>query len=118
MTKLKSLGNGLVQFYCPGCEELHTICIEGPNAWGFDGNYEAPTVTPSVLVTSGHYVSTHKPGDNCWCDFESRTGRKSKFSCKRCHTFIKNGVIEFLSDCSHALANQTISLPNISDYED
>ncbi|MCZ4340562.1 hypothetical protein O4H52_03015 [Sphingomonadaceae bacterium G21617-S1] len=28
-----------------------------------------------------------------------------------CHSFVRNGQIEFLSDCTHALAGQTVPLP-------
>lgn len=31
----------------------------------------------------------------------------------RCHSFIEGGRIRFLSDCSHALAGQTVELPEI-----
>lgn len=30
-----------------------------------------------------------------------------------CHSFIRDGRIEFLSDCTHALAGQTVDLPDI-----
>lgn len=29
-----------------------------------------------------------------------------------CHSFIKDGKIQFLGDCTHALANQTVDLPD------
>lgn len=33
----------------------------------------------------------------------------------RCHTFIRAGKIEFLGDCTHALAGQTVALPDWPD---
>ena len=33
--------------------------------------------------------------------------------CRVCHTFVTDGRIQFLSDCTHALAGQTVDLPDI-----
>lgn len=35
-----------------------------------------------------------------------------------CHCFVRNGMIEFLSDCTHALAGQTVPVPDMPTYED
>jgi hypothetical protein len=32
-----------------------------------------------------------------------------------CHCFIRDGQIQFLLDCTHALAGQTVPLPPIDD---
>jgi hypothetical protein len=29
-----------------------------------------------------------------------------------CHSFVTDGKIQFLSDCTHALAGQTVALPD------
>jgi hypothetical protein len=79
--------------------------------WGYNGNSAAPTFTPSVLATKGHYMQGHA-GPECWCTYEARTGRKSPFTCGVCHSFVTDGQIQFLSDCTHALAGQTVSLPD------
>lgn len=110
--KLRRIEGGRVGFWCPGCSCQHTISVEGQSPWGFNGDGDAPTFTPSVLVTTGHYLSTHKPGDPCWCQYEERFGRKSPFSCLRCHSFVTAGRIQFLGDCTHALAGQTLDLPD------
>ncbi|WP_244622606.1 DUF6527 family protein [Microvirga brassicacearum] len=79
--------------------------------WGFNGNYEKPTFTPSVLVTSGHYVAGHQASEECWCTYEKRFGKKAPFECSICHSFVTDGKIQFLDDCTHALAGQTVPLP-------
>ncbi|MDD0814299.1 DUF6527 family protein [Curvibacter sp. HBC28] len=87
--QLRSLEGGRLAFWCPGCNEAHQIAIgEGPGPrWGYNGNPERPTFTPSVLVTSGHYCGRHKPGDDCWCTFnaeEIAEGREpTGFKCGR-----------------------------------
>jgi hypothetical protein len=82
--------------------------------WTFDGNYDRPTFSPSVLVTSGCKTPQFKPGDECWCTFNAeavQAGREpSGFECSRCHLFVKAGKIEFLSDSTHKLAGQTVEM--------
>ncbi len=85
-------------FYCPGCDHAHTIHTS-PGGWGFNGNLEQPTFTPSVLVT-------HAAKPDASEEFkEWRTARV-------CHSFVTDGRIQFLSDCTHALAGQTLDLPD------
>ena len=56
-------------------------------SWQFNKDYESPTVSPSLLVTN------HKKN-------------------YRCHSFIREGKIQFLNDCTHKLAGQTVDLPD------
>jgi hypothetical protein len=84
--KLRSLHDGLAQIWCPACNGGHTVRISGNGAWEFNGDFDRPTLTPSVLVT--------------W------NGEPPM----RCHSFVRDGRIEFLSDCTHALAGQTVDL--------
>jgi hypothetical protein len=99
--KLRDLeGNGLM-FMCPGCNDRHSIYHgDGPGPrWAWNGNAEKPTFTPSVLVT--REAVPNAPDDMA----EWRTER-------RCHSFVTDGQIQFLSDCTHHLAGQTVDLPN------
>lgn len=116
---LRSVEGGAVSFWCPGCDEAHVIWVARPGAsnWGYNQNPNAPTFTPSVLVRSGHYVP-RKPDDperGCWCSYNAELiaeGKEpSKFKCALCHSFVTDGKIQFLGDCTHALVNQTVALP-------
>lgn len=107
---LRSVEGGGLAFRCPGCDETHMV---GPG-WTYNGNPDAPTFTPSVLVKSGHFIEG-RAGKDCWCTFEERIGRKPQFSCKVCHSFVTDGQIQFLGDCTHALAGQTVALPEWDD---
>ncbi len=43
--------DGAILFRCPcGCGALQSVHFVGRRAWVWDGNREAPTVTPSVLI--------------------------------------------------------------------
>jgi len=105
---LRTAEGGALAFWCPGCQEHHGV----NGTWSFNGDYDRPTFSPSVLVSSGHYMSTHKPGDSCWCTYNARhPDEPSPFKCHRCHSFVRGGMIEFLSDSTHHLAGKTVPLP-------
>lgn len=71
---------------CPGCKTGHWF---DKDIWTFNGDMSYPTISPSVLITGG--------GTNM-----------------RCHSFITDGKIKFLDDCTHELAGQTVDLPDIA----
>jgi hypothetical protein len=109
-------GGEFLSFWCPGCNDVHTVKVAGGSRpqWGYNGNPESPTFTPSVLVRSGHHVPGYD-GGGCWCDFNAEQiamgESPSKFACGVCHSFVTDGRIQFLSDCTHGLAGQTVELP-------
>lgn len=113
--KLRSLQGGMVAFICPGCDEEHAITVDRSKSpsWGYNGNPEAPTFTPSILRKTGHHCSGHKPGDSCWCTYENAEGEGAPFTCNVCHSFVTDGRIRFLNDCTHELAGQTVDLPDV-----
>lgn len=82
------------EFECPGCGYGHFVHVREPNSlgaqWTFTGNFDKPTFRPSILV------------------FKDRPDM-------RCHSFVTDGQIKFLSDCYHSLAGQTVTLPDIED---
>lgn len=112
--KLRVLEGGRLAFWCPGCKEYHYVFVgraEHP-VWSFNGNYDDPTFSPSVLVRSGHYCDHAKP-DDCWCNFKERHPEwegEPPFKCSRCHSFVRDGRIQYLSDCTHELAGQTVDM--------
>ncbi len=114
--KLRQCEGGVVTFKCPGCNSSHSVSVNSGvpgRDWAFNGDGDKPTFSPSVLVRGGHYLSEHKPGDGCWCTFNKKNpDRAPDFKCERCHSFVRDGAIQFLDDCSHALAGQTVDLPD------
>ena len=94
---LRTIANDHVGFWCLGCEELHVISIPPhPQAWGFNGDYDKPTFTPSVLT----WRDAKKPE-------EIAPGFEAYLTARRCHSFVTNGSISFLDDCTHDKAGQT-----------
>jgi hypothetical protein len=102
-SKLRSAEGGMIMFRCPGCDDAHAIRTgNGPGPrWTYDGNAEAPTFEPSVLVSG--FIPSDKPEE-----FDDAS-RDQPFVC---HSFVRAGTIQFLSDCTHALAGTTVDLPD------
>jgi hypothetical protein len=76
-------------FWCPGCERFHGY-YGTDRRWRFDGNFDAPTVSPSFVV-----------------EYRTPDGRLYR----RCHCVVARGSIAFLADSTHALAGTTVPLP-------
>jgi hypothetical protein len=106
-----------VSFRCPGCRDHHALPVDGDSSehpvWLWNGDLEKPTLTPSILVRTGHYVPSHT-GESCWCTYNAEhPEKKPVFACGVCHSFVTDGRIQFLDDCTHVLAGQTVDLPEI-----
>ncbi len=110
---LRTLGGGRVGFFCPGCKEIHQIRVEGDGSprWGFNGDYERPTFTPSVLVT-GHQIERNSAGE--WTG-EWVRGADGKPLPLVCHSFVTDGQISFLNDCTHELCGKIVPIPKPED---
>lgn len=48
-------------------------------------------------------------------DDRVRQWREAKFPPYVCHSFVRNGRIEYLGDCTHHLKGQTVDLPDMDD---
>lgn len=81
-------------FYCPGCDQCHGI---DDRRWTVTGTPDNPTLRASILIP---YVPP----------YETYPARP------QCHSFITDGRIEYLSDSTHALAGQTVDLPDQADW--
>lgn len=106
-------GDGLM-YWCQGCNGAHVIYHGAGHPWTWDGNLEAPTFSPSVLIRTGHYSDRPEPlpdGRCSWCVEAETEGHATM--CSLCHTFITAGMVQFLSDCTHQYAGQLLALPDL-----
>jgi hypothetical protein len=91
--------NGVYSFYCPGCGTTHLVnTVKGEMwnaAWSFNNDAERPTFSPSIKV-AGRYWNGERYIDKC------------------CHSFIRVGKIQYLTDCTHHLAGQTVEMVDVS----
>ena len=112
---LSSTADNGLRFFCPGCKTPHRIqhgTGPGPR-WGWNGDADKPTFTPSVLVTGRDLTPKGEADFEAWCaaGHPDRKGVPFESADVRCHTFVTDGRIQYLSDCTHHLAGQTIDLP-------
>ena len=93
--KLSKIQNGYL-FFCPGCEIEHLVYVTAPDKpnWQFNNNPDAPTFSPSIDVRYPWGPSREE---------------------RHCHSFVTDGKIQFLGDCTHALKGQTVEIPNWTD---
>lgn len=93
---LRSTAGGRLTWHCPGCNRAHQVAVgEGPGPrWCWNSNVEHPTFSPSVLVSYN--------GADAGID-----GAPPAV----CHSFVIDGQMQFLGDCTHTLAGQTIQIP-------
>lgn len=111
-----SAGQRGVHYWCQGCRGIHGVVIEGPGAWGFNGDFERPTFTPSVLTTGALYELTADGTDRDMTKPIRHPGPGGEIKHLICHTFVKDGMVQFLGDCGHEFAGQTLPLPELPDW--
>lgn len=83
-------------FDCPGCQMSHAVYVKPHKnelgaSWDFNGNLDKPTFNPSILAK---VQAPHKT--------------------MICHLFVRDGMIQFLGDCTHELRGQTVEIPEFS----
>ena len=103
-----------LMFVCPGCATpyphldgtlhtpsgLHMLPVNSPQkspSWGWDGNLEAPTLSPSILTKIHPYDEMSRPLGVC-------------------HSFLVAGVFQFLGDSTHEFAGQQVPLPDLPQW--
>lgn len=84
--------------WCPGCKQLHRINVNAPNPsngarWTWNQDVTHPTFSPSVHIVG------------------------------YCHYFLQDGQLRYCGDSAHALAGQSLELPDLpqhvlGDWED
>lgn len=88
--------NEFRMIWCPGCKSIHSMPVEsfdGREIWGYNDNDDSPTFSPSIKVTQYDWEDMNKINNLC-------------------HSFVREGKIQFLSDCTHELKGQTVELPD------
>ena len=61
---------------------------KGTHCWSWNGDTEKPTLRPSIRSRDGVHT---------------------------CHTWVNDGEAQFLTDCTHELAGQTLDLLDVDD---
>jgi hypothetical protein len=104
---LRLAQNGkVVQFWCPGCDDDHQVVLEGPNKWEWNGDFILPTFSPSIKVEK---VRTTKDEHGRWNGGWVLNANNESID-EICHSYVRDGMIEYLGDCTHALVNTTVRI--------
>jgi len=93
VSKMIVYEENLIGFECPGCGHGHAVAVNGRKlgngaSWEWNGSMDKPTINPSI---------------NCNPDLPAN----------RCHSFVRDGLIQFLDDSFRKLKGQTVELPEI-----
>lgn len=102
-------GETILMFWCPGCDEAHGPIVERTDAsrplWTWNNDRERPTFSPSLLVRGTRRLTEEEYQ-------RVISGEHVTPEPHVCHSFVRDGQIEFLSDCTHALKAQTVPIPD------
>jgi len=88
---------------CPGCERAHEVNIRLKNGasgplWAWNGSLKLPTISPSILVT-----------------YNGPDAGVAGAPPSRCHSYLRDGMIQFLGDSTHSLSGKTAILPELKE---
>jgi hypothetical protein len=101
-----------LNWFCPGCKFRHGVPVkQGPRgqvAWKFNGSLTTPTLEPSILVfPRQRFIDKDLP-------YGTEPGQllrdENRETTPRCHSFVRQGKLQFLDDCEHELAGQTVDM--------
>ena len=126
---LRHVEGGRISFRCPGCDMTHQLPVQitagvlpAPNpddpdwtppqefyearggCWSWNGSATRPTFLPSILVTGTQWLTDEEHA-------AVMRGEKVEPRPFVCHSFVTDGRVQFLGDCTHELANQTVDIP-------
>ena len=89
---------------CIGCGHGHVY----DSRWTFNGDLDKPTFSPS-------YLSKHKHPKGYSNENPAPKGWAGEYVQEVCHSFLTDGKIQYLSDCTHEYVGQTLDLPDFDD---
>lgn len=107
---LQKRGEFTYEFWCVGCKMMHQCWTAHPThkgaTWSYNNNPESPTFSPSLKIGGVRRITDeeHKKlmaGDHV----EPRP--------YSCHFFIRDGYLEYCSDCSHDLNSKRVKMEPI-----
>jgi uncharacterized protein DUF6527 len=109
MPRARRAEGNRVHFWCPGCDEVHGIVHGDPaTCWTWNGDLERPTFSPSILMKACYWEPPVTPEN--LADWKREPWEQYPVD-RICHSFVTDGRIQFLGDCTHELAGQTVDLP-------
>lgn len=92
--------------HCPACGMAHKF----DKRWTYNGNPEKPTFRASMLV-KWYRMDDFKSVT----DGTAKLGPDGRYPGKDiiCHSFVTDGRIQYLNDCTHEMAGKTVDLEEV-----
>jgi len=119
MNVINRSDDGRMIFECPGCGLAHGVYVDREQRprWDWNGDMVRPTFSPSILVRGTEMTAKGRADYETWYAAGCPSPAPSSFESKPsvCHSYVRDGQIQFLGDCTHKLAGQTVPLPPIDD---
>lgn len=94
----ESDGNRYVMFHCVACKHAHSVPFgdPAPGIWGFNGDLERPSITPSLKIFTPAIPDTP--------DYKGLPERTI------CHVVVTDGILNYCTDCPHELKGQSVPM--------
>lgn len=99
--------------WCPRCHHAHCFTLSNDDGtvpsgpvWEWDGNLEVPSFSPSLLCIDATFYGEERDAD----------GHRVMIGSGNCHSFVRSGRWEFLTDSGHHLAGQTVDMVPLPDW--
>ncbi len=88
-----------VLVFCPACNYGHAFTVDAPaghigRRWTWNGSLDKPSFSPAMEI-------------------DQLNRSNGAVLVPRCHSFVFDGNIQFMPDCTHPLAGVTVELPEI-----
>lgn len=117
--KMRMGDDGNPVFFCPGCKCGHKVWVAHPNevtgaTWSWNSSMDKPTFQPSILIT---HPIWHPPVTQENQDEWRKNPWPQTQVTHTCHSYVTDGHIQFLADCTHHLKDQTVELPDFDTME-
>ena len=78
----------------------------GTNSWTWNGDTEKPTLRPSIRTEGMREMTDEEVA-------KALAGETFDIESIICHTWVNDGKVQFLDDCSHELAGSVVDLLDI-----
>lgn len=78
--------------------------------WDFNGDMDKPTFSPSLLVNFDNWDPPVNPENLAQWHENPWQQKRVKHVC---HSYVRDGVWQFLDDCTHELAGQNVPMLDV-----
>lgn len=107
---LEDFGDKRYAFFCVGCKMHHLINTDETvkPRWVWNGSMTQPTFSPSIHIK---YETRKKQPV-----FGLPDDAPIVMVQNTCHSFVNDGIIDYLSDCTHEYSGKKVKLPKVSEW--